>query len=220
MQDTVNSRGIRPLRGWALTATTAVFVAILGPLAMAAATFTFGSTQRSTEGQIGQALLGAGALFMILAWPVVGLLVVGWLVRARANAGLLAPAGHRLPSWWAIVGWLIPIVNLVVPVIVVSDAVRASNPTGRNLRAVFVWWSSWLVAPILIAYGFFRLNDLGYPEGAVTLGRSLLAGTALYVVAALSFRTLALTVARWQDEHVASAQGQGMPGTTDPARLA
>ncbi|MCX0270933.1 DUF4328 domain-containing protein [Nocardia zapadnayensis] len=207
MQGIINSRGIRPLRGWALTATTAVFIAILGPLAMAAAAFTFGSTQKSTEGQIGQALLGSGALFMILAWPVVGVLVVGWLVRARANAGLLAPTGHRLPSWWAIVGWLIPIVNFVVPVIVVSDVVRASNPAGQNLRAVFVWWISWLVAPILLAYGFFQLNRSGFPEGAVVLGRSLLGGTALYVVAALSFRSLALTVARWQDERMASAQG-------------
>ncbi|MET8797314.1 DUF4328 domain-containing protein [Nocardia sp. NPDC004568] len=206
MQDTTNTRGIRPLRGWTLTATTAVFIAVLGPLAMAAAAFTFGSTQKSTEGQVGQALLGSGALFMILAWPVVGALVVGWLVRARANAGLLAPTGHRLPSWWAIVGWLIPIVNFVVPVIVVGDVVRASNPTGQNLRAVSVWWISWLVAPTLMAYGFFQSSALGFPEGAVALGRSLLGATALYTVSALSFRSLALTLARWQDEHLGSTQ--------------
>ncbi|WP_459545840.1 DUF4328 domain-containing protein [Nocardia sp. X0981] len=207
MQDTTGTRGIRPLRGRALTATTAVFLAVLGPLTMAAATFTFGATQKSAEGRIGQALLGSGVLFMLLAWPVVGISVVWWLVRARTNAGLLAPTGHRLPSWWAIVGWLIPVVNWVVPVIVVSDVVRASNPAGQNLRVVFVWWFSWLVAPVPIIYGFVRLNDLGYPEGALELARSLLGGAVLYVVAALSFRSIALTVARWQDEHVASAQG-------------
>lgn len=204
MIDTIDPRGLRPLRGWALTASIAVFVALLGPLAMGAATFTFGSSQKSTEAEVGQALLASGILFMGLVWPVAGILVICWLVRARANAGLLAPTGHRLPSWWAIVGWLIPIVNWVVPVLVVSDVVRASNPTGSNLRAVTVWWISWLVAPIALVYGSVRANQLEYPDTALVLGQSLLAASALYIISALSFRSIAFAVARWQDEHVAS----------------
>ncbi|MET8649640.1 DUF4328 domain-containing protein [Nocardia aurea] len=209
MNRTIESQGIQRLRGHALTASTAVIIALLGPVAIAAATLTFGSSQDTSEAELGMGLVAIGFLLTVLVWPVAGILVIRWLVRARANAELLAPDGHRLSPGWAIAGWLVPLVNLVVPALVVTDIVRASNPTGRNLGVVGVWWSAWLAAPVLNIVGIISLNQLGFPAGTNVLAQCLLAAAAAYITAALSFRSLALTIARWQDERVTSSAGWG-----------
>ncbi|NKQ53568.1 DUF4328 domain-containing protein [Amycolatopsis sp. K13G38] len=62
-----------------------------------------------------------------------------WLWRARVNAGILSTARHRLGQGWVIGGWLCPLLNLVLPYVIVRDIWRAHRPgTGRVL--VGCWW--------------------------------------------------------------------------------
>ncbi|WP_282785391.1 FAD-dependent oxidoreductase [Nocardia sp. CC201C] len=70
------------LRGRALTASIAVFVALIGPACLALATLTFGSSRHSTGGQAGIAVLGGGVVYMALVWPIAG------IRRCHAQRGL------------------------------------------------------------------------------------------------------------------------------------
>ncbi|MFC7618004.1 DUF4328 domain-containing protein [Actinokineospora soli] len=54
---------------------------------------------------------------------------VVWLWRARVNAGRVCDAPQRLRVRWAVLGWVVPVVNLWWPQMVVGDVHRASRPS-------------------------------------------------------------------------------------------
>jgi hypothetical protein len=70
-----------------------------------------------------------------------------WFVRCRRNAELLSPG--RVPGsvGWAVLLWLIPVLNLWAPRGLVRDVQRASAPdgadAGRGDLLVNVWWAAW-----------------------------------------------------------------------------
>lgn len=70
-----------------------------------------------------------------------------WFSRCRRNARLLAPGAASQPGVWAVVAWLIPVVNLWVPRWLVLEVHRASSPgtpeKGRDEVLVNVWWAAW-----------------------------------------------------------------------------
>ena len=89
-----------------------------------------------------------------------GIVFIAWLHRARVNLETLAPAALRWRPGWAVGGWLIPLANLVIPVLVVSEvdrvsADRAAAARGRRPsgRAVFVLWA--------VAWTGYELAGLG-----------------------------------------------------------
>ncbi|MBF6488296.1 DUF4328 domain-containing protein [Nocardia otitidiscaviarum] len=188
------------LRGRALLASIAVFIALIGPACLALATLTFGASRNSTEGQVGRALLGGGVVYMMLTWPIAGIVVMLWLRRARSNAEALNPDfRHRCARGWVIAGWIVPIANLFVPPLMVADVLRASSAVGTGSRAVVAWWTTWLTAHLTLVVGFVALNNVEYPRGASALGQFLLLTLALFAVAAFTLRSIMVTVARSQD---------------------
>ncbi|MGW4367811.1 DUF4328 domain-containing protein [Nocardia takedensis] len=198
-----DSGNLEPLRGRAVYASAGVFAALLGPVAMAASTVTFGAGRDTVEVKVGAGLFIGGILYLLLLWPLFGVLVIRWLVRARANAELLSPTGHRLSARWAVAGWFVPLANAVLPLLVVIDVVRASGPDGRGSRATGVWWASWLVAWSLLLVGLVAAVGLDAPDGRNVLRQCLLSAMTLFITSALSFRVLVLAVADSQDAHVA-----------------
>jgi hypothetical protein len=83
----------------------------------------------------------------LLVQAVVGLVFLGWLHRARTNAKLLSPAPHRYSPGWAIGAWFVPVVNLVLPRVIVADVLRASRSDGApTVAAVNGWWIATLLA--------------------------------------------------------------------------
>lgn len=90
-------------------------------------------------------LLGLGV--WVVALMLAGGLFIYWLSRARANAEILAPAGHRLAPGWVIGGWFVPLANLVLPALVVADIHRAGRPQARSAAWVVAsWWCAWIGA--------------------------------------------------------------------------
>ena len=60
-----------------------------------------------------------------------------WMYRAAVHArrlGLPAP----LPPVWAVLGWIIPVVNLWFPYLLIAHCLPPSDPGGR--RVVLRWW--------------------------------------------------------------------------------
>ncbi|SUD49489.1 Uncharacterised protein [Nocardia otitidiscaviarum] len=181
-------------------ASIAVFIALIGPVCLALATLTFGASRNSTEGQVGRALLGGGVVYMMLTWPIAGIMVMLWLRRARSNAEALNPDfRHRFARGWVIAGWIVPIANLFVPPLMVADVLRASSAVGTGSRVVVAWWTTWLTAHLTLVIGFVAVNNVEYPRGASTLGHFLLLTLALFAVAAVTLRSITMTVARSQD---------------------
>jgi hypothetical protein len=129
-----------PLHGLSTAASGAVWVAAIGSILIAASTLTFGWNQSSGQARLGMILMGAGLLLSFIGQAVAGIIVILWLVRARTNSDALYGARHRLAAGWAIGGWFIPIGNLFLPLVVVLDVVKASNPTGQSLPQVWMWW--------------------------------------------------------------------------------
>ncbi|MEV0588416.1 DUF4328 domain-containing protein [Nonomuraea sp. NPDC050310] len=107
-----------------------------------------------------QAVVGAVTVFAVLIMLVVGTLAVAavayltWLVRVRqAHDRAASPAPVLL-------GWLIPGVALVAPVVLVDDVWKNSRPPfdqrPRWLFLLGAWWLSWLAA---VASLIIRLGD-------------------------------------------------------------
>ncbi len=121
---------------------------------------------------------GVGAATAVGA--VAGVVFVAWLFRARRNVGSEAPPPVSstgvprepvLGPGWAIGAWFVPILNLVLPPIVLGDVWRGSRPTARpGYRLIIVWWLTLCGALLLNAVADMTraapANQLG-PQVAV-----------------------------------------------------
>jgi hypothetical protein len=85
---------------------------------------------------------------------------VSWFWRAHKNLDESGLGGLRFTSKWAIGGWFVPILNLVLPPRVMSEIDRGSSfiagvsrspsiRTTRRSTLVGVWWALFLVSGIL-----------------------------------------------------------------------
>lgn len=192
-----------PLRGLSTAASTTVWVAAAGMILMAASTPTFGWSQKHVQAQIGMGLMSVGLLVGLVGQLVAGIVVIVWLHRARANADVLYPATHRMAAGWAIGGWFVPIGNLFIPVSVVTDVVKASNPTGQSIPQVGLWWAGWIGGNLALPIGVGVVAATGPYSAPRTLAIFVVLSALLYVLAAFAFRKVAMSVAQWQDERMA-----------------
>jgi len=106
-----------------------------------------------------QAAIG---ILQVLALIFTVVLFLLWIHRAYGNLLLLGVQKQDLkysPGW--AVGWFfIPIANLVMPFLVVSEIWKASSPNlnpldsaswkaRRTPRLLFIWWAFWIVSVLL-----------------------------------------------------------------------
>lgn len=65
-----------------------------------------------------------------------------WLLNLRRVAQAVSPSTHqRRSSYWAFLGWIVPVVNLWFPYQVVADASRG---VGSKVKNLWPWWIAWL----------------------------------------------------------------------------
>ncbi|MEU4569327.1 DUF4328 domain-containing protein [Micromonospora sp. NPDC023956] len=158
----------------------------------------------------------------LLAYLTAVVLVIVWTYRVRANLDAFPGSAPGLGAGWAIGGWLVPLVNLVVPYRVVADVTRASVWRPGTARLVGVWWAAWLVFLVserwterasereferLSAYPTIRREFLDYADQySAALNRSIVPMVACVVAGA----TLIVVIRR-----VSAAQqariGRGRP---------
>lgn len=84
------------------------------------------------------------ALLMLASWIAGGV----WLLGIRRVADAVHPqAHHRRAAFWAVAGWVVPVVSWWFPYQVVADC--AATLGERMPRLLPAWWASWLVASTL-----------------------------------------------------------------------
>jgi len=93
-------------------------------------------------------------VFVYLTTAAIALFLV-WFSRCRRNAQVLSPGVVTGSGAWAVLAWLIPVVNLWVPRGLVLETRRASSvgttETGRDEVLVNVWWAAWAGHTVLTA---------------------------------------------------------------------
>jgi heme/copper-type cytochrome/quinol oxidase subunit 2 len=140
-------------------------VSIAYPAAAAVAVVPSLMTMRITLDQLQQLAAGTStstgslsaqldAILIYAAISVIGSLgVVGvtiaffvWLWRARTNAEQFSPVRQRFSRGWAIGCWFLPLANVVLSAIVMTDLARAGDPRGPRRRANPLVAATWGVS--------------------------------------------------------------------------
>ncbi|RJQ82348.1 DUF4328 domain-containing protein [Pseudonocardiaceae bacterium YIM PH 21723] len=111
---------------------------VVGPLLLASPALLFESGITGRLGLLASAGSIVGALLLLagmMRW-------IDWLTDARTNAELMSDRPHRVGRGLMVVSWFIPIVNLVLPYLVLRDLWRASLPESpaRRFTLVELWW--------------------------------------------------------------------------------
>lgn len=136
----------------------------------------------------------AAGLFASVAFIV-------WLSRARTNLDDWGVRGLAWQRAWAIRGWFVPFLNVVVPLIVISDTQRESarlaavadnRPVDRRGRRTFLLWAVfWNVYGVISLVQLLGPGALAGAAGA-GVGRASPGGLSFY--AALLFAAAAFAV--------------------------
>ncbi len=148
------------------------------------------------EGELSNAelesLLGAddviadAALVTLLATAVAGIAVIAWTYRAYRTVAAWRPIELRLR--WTVLGWIVPIVNLIVPVRILTEITEGSSRGGHGRRLPLLWWVFWTLPLIgtiglrgvdpVTAEGFVVWDTIAATSTACTL----IAGVALIAI--------------------------------------
>lgn len=108
-------------------------------------------------------LVQAAAAILLFVTFVIVVLVIIWTYRAAKNNEALGRYYPRLKPGWAIAGWLIPLVNLVIPVLMLQDLWRGSesstprgDPSWRSNRGsplIGWYWAVFIVSGLRLGFG-------------------------------------------------------------------
>ncbi|WP_307537245.1 DUF4328 domain-containing protein [Streptomyces sp. V3I8] len=110
-------------------------------------------------------LYGVAGVVQTIAVVVAAVLFLVWFQRARVNAEVFDPFGHRMKRGWTCWGWFVPIVNLWFPRRIMEDVWTASSPAGRVPHGlVNSWWTLWIIALIADRLGSTSYRRAGTPE--------------------------------------------------------
>lgn len=159
-----------------------------------------GSTGSLTAGSLVLSLVQIGSI-------VVAVLFIVWAHNAaRAARSLGIPA--RLAPAWAVLGWIVPVVNLWLPYQVVVDCLPLGHPARRIVAR---WWGLCLALGLsVVAVIVGCSNSLPAVLATVVLA------VTMAVLAAQRGRQVILAIAD-EHRHLLEEQGPGgQPGRTDP----
>ncbi|MGN9774222.1 DUF4328 domain-containing protein [Micromonospora sp. H33] len=163
-----------------------------------------------------------------------GVLVIIWTWRARKNLDAFPGAGANLSAGWAIAGWLVPFVNLVVPYRVVANIARDSLWRLSTPGLVKIWWGAWVVfqlgewcASRPSMRDYMALPETprtaaefqAYVDHYVAATGTGLPLAAVHVVAGVSLILLIIRISAAQEARIARTLPAGpiLPGATVPA---
>jgi len=101
-------------------------------------------------------LVSAAFLGLLVASLAIFVLLIIWMWRVAKNAQLAGRLQPRFAPGWTIGGWFIPFANLVIPVLVMQDLWRGSDPTiphgdagwrrAKGSALVGWWWAAYIVS--------------------------------------------------------------------------
>jgi Domain of unknown function (DUF4328) len=85
--------------------------------------------------------------------PIFGLLALGavitfciWIHRAASNVVALGRSGLRNSPASCVIWFFVPVANLFMPFLIVSQIAAASNNRGKAPLSVIAWWTSYMLS--------------------------------------------------------------------------
>ncbi|MER6061456.1 DUF4328 domain-containing protein [Streptomyces sp. NPDC001792] len=139
---------------------------------------------------------GQVSMIFVNAMTAAVVLFLLWFARCWRNAGLLSPGAVRGSVAWAVVAWLIPVMNLWAPRGLVLDVQSASDPggaaEGRGNVLVNVWWAAWAGHAALSLAAMILGGGTSLPLLVASEGLNLLAAVlAIAVIQRITARQAA-----------------------------
>lgn len=129
---------------------------------------------------LGQGTVSPGVTFgrVWAATVLVALLATGyWLLELRRIVAGTAPdVPQRRDTFWAVGGWVIPIVSLWFPYQLVADLNRALQARVRGLLG---WWVTWLLT-FELGVGYRREDAAILGSNGLPVGLQLAAGVVAF----------------------------------------
>jgi hypothetical protein len=135
-----------------------------------------------------------------------------WLYRCRANLRAFGTRRLRYSRNWAIVGFLIPVLNLVRPYQVTREVWQASDPSAtdpfewttiRPPRLFRAWWATFVAFTLLKALAYWMTTSAAYDPlrlqlaQVVDLASDLMAATSVTLVYFVVDRITEAQEAKW-----------------------
>lgn len=214
------------VRGWAifyLLATGALVAATAYRFSLLAALPSdMGMTEMDTlpGGDLEMLATTVASLIWMLAYFVAGFLTLKWYYRAANNANALS-AGVENSPYWALWGFVIPVMSLWKPYGVTSELWRTSLAPDRwkGLRDPIMmrwWWGLVLVGSLPLSLSnYMSKSATTVHELAITAG-VMMAGMVLHIAAGILFLRIAGPISARQTELI----GAGRVAPPEDARPA
>ncbi len=106
-----------------------------------------------------------------------------WLYRSRINGRAFGARRFEYPRKWALLGFVVPVLNLIRPLQVVSEVWRVSDPTAIDNpfdwkivpvpRTLAVWWWMMLGCGCVALIGLALTTTSGLTLGQLTVARGI-----------------------------------------------
>lgn len=123
------------------------------------------------------------ALFTVLA---VAIVLTNWLIARRAAAYHRAGTTDPRRRWVLWVGCLVPVVNMFLAPVFVTEMATAENRMSALRRPIGIWWSIWAVSGLVVIWsiaGMFATDPQGIADSTeVTVIAYLMGMLALATV--------------------------------------
>jgi hypothetical protein len=189
---------MRPLRTLATTVSVAALIA--GPLS--AVEVVVDTNQDPAEASAAWAAWAAAELIVGAVGLAGFVAFIGWLYRARRN---LEAWPDEEPTWskgWTIGAWFVPVANVGLPGLVISEVAKLTVPAGQEDRRSRVsllsriWWIGWVV----VLFTRFQLTD-----DTATHGSPIIVITVVLLLAVAAGTVLLVRAVTTEQEHRAVA---------------
>jgi hypothetical protein len=136
----------------------------------------------------------AAAILGVLGLATAVVFII-WMWRAAKNNEALGRMNPRLGPGWSIGGWFIPIANLVIPILIMQDLWRGSDPTvargdpgwrtSRGSGLIGWWWAAFLVGSIRVFANSDSADSKNSLSDIKSSNRVAIVGLAAHVIAAV-----------------------------------
>jgi hypothetical protein len=153
--------------------------------------------------------VGVSVLLTLASLATVFVLLVIWMWRIAKNNELLGRVDPRFRPGWTIGGWFVPLASLVIPVMVMQDlwrgtdpASRPGDPTWRSARRSAVvgwWWVAYLVSFLRFAGSGSEAVTRSELETLRTTDTVAVVGSIASIVAAILLVKVVRSISRRQD---------------------
>lgn len=145
--------------------------------------------------------VASAGVALAIAMVITAIALLTWMPRAYRNVGAWRAIDYGVG--WSVVGWFVPIVNLLRPAKIMVEIVEGSPTTGRGSGLAWWWWITWLLTGA--GGAVVGIIDVGTTDDFVAREALMLAATALLAVAAVMLMVIVGRATNDQRLHIARA---------------